>query len=388
MLVAVSQVDRPARPVGKAFLERLAEDPDVQDWLISVTQHERTRAEYLDYFGRFLHWTGWTPRQVVELKRAALKEGEPISQVEREIKRFHETLRVMGYAPKSRSKAVASIYSYIQSKGYPIPKRLVHLDMSDKYEMRVPERSEVELFVQYASTLERKLLYTMLPETPCRPRVFPAMRWNWLEQEWWTKDIIHVSLPKQFRASNQGGPKKFEPICFLGPRSIELMKQVREARIRAGHPPLENSSVLGCTYDAMLVAIRRDYQDLIKNGLIRESRKDEQGHPLEQQITPKAWRKYQFNIIDALVDISPEWRKMLKGRDLQTERYYSRENVEALRKIYRERIYPQIWSDLAAAHESEKMKDMREEIDKLKLAVRMLEDASHYKVIGDLEVKG
>jgi hypothetical protein len=34
---------------------------------------------------------------------------------------------------------------------------------------------------------------------------------------------------------------------------------------------------------------------------------------------------------------------MLKGRDLGVEKYYSKENIEALGKIYREKIYPAIW---------------------------------------------
>jgi hypothetical protein len=236
--------------------------------------------------------------------------------------------------------------------------------------------------------LERKLLYCLMTETPCRPRVFPALRWNWFEPEWWEKDAVHVSLPKQFRPSNQGGPKKFEPICFLGPKSITFLKQLREAKIRAGEIPLETDRILSYTYDAMTIAIRRDSQMLMNLGLIRPSRTDEQENLVEQSISPKSWRKYHFNIIDSLTDISPEWRSMLKGRDLRTERYYSRENIEALRKIYQEKIYPQLWSDVAAAHESEKLKALKEELEDLRArqqrqdeAIRLLEASSGRRVV-------
>jgi hypothetical protein len=37
----------------KEFLEALAKDPDVADWLISVTEIQRTRDDYLEYAGRF-----------------------------------------------------------------------------------------------------------------------------------------------------------------------------------------------------------------------------------------------------------------------------------------------------------------------------------------------
>ena len=104
-------------------------------------------------------------------------------------------------------------------------------------------------------------------------------------------------------------------------------------RSEPARSPLETDRILSFTYDAVRVTVHRDYERLIELSLIRPSRRDEKGELTEQPITPKSWRKYGFNMIDACVDVSPEWRKMLKGRDLSTERYYSRENVEALRKI-------------------------------------------------------
>ena len=384
----VSQVDvRPVETVSKGFLAQLARDSDVADWLISVSEIEKTREDYLDCLARFLNWTGWTPMQIFSIKRDAMKQGEPTSQVETQIRRYHEGLRKMGYAGKTRAKMIAAICSFIASKGYTVPKKLVRLDASGMLQMRVPMREEVELFIQYAPNLEGKLCYTLMTESPCRPRVFPALRWNWLEPEWWVRDVVHVNLPRQFRPGPQGGPRKFEPVCFIGPKGLTLLKQLRDAKIKAGGPPLETDRILTRTYEAMLIATRRDFNALVTLGLIRPSQKDEKGNLTEQPITPKSWRKYQFNIIDALTDISPEWRKMLKGRDLQTERYYSRENVEALREIYRTKIYPQLWSDTSSLHESEKVKGLQERIEKLELVVHMLEDASNYKVIGDMRVK-
>ncbi len=81
---------------------------------------------------------------------------------------------------------------------------------------------------------------------------------------------------------------------------------------------------------------------------IQASRRDENCEVIEQPSVQNSWRKYHFNIIDGLTEISPEWRRMLKGHDLETERYYSKENVEALREIYRK-----LWSDTAAPAENE-----------------------------------
>jgi len=374
---AVGMVDK----VSREFLAQVAKDLDVQSWLISTSDKDKTRGEYLEHLTRFLAWAGWTPGKIWELKREAMKLGDPQSQVEVQIRRYHEALRQMGYAGKTTANYVAAIYSFIASKGYNIPRKLVRVNTANKLMMRVPERLEVELFIQYSGNLDRKLLYTLMVDTPCRPRVHVSLRWNWLEEKWWEKDIVNVALPKEFRPESQG-PRKFEPICFLGPKSIELMKQVREARrIRNGEVPAQNDRILPYTQDAGQIAVSRDFNHLTQLGLIRPSRTDEHNNPIEQPISPKSWRKYQFNVIDSLVDISPEWRKMLKGRDLQTERYYSKENIEALRNIYRTKIQPALWPDTAAASESEQVRALREELESVKLTVRMLSDASGLKVV-------
>jgi hypothetical protein len=80
-----------------------------------------------------------------------------------------------------------------------MPKKLVKLDLSNQMETRYPTQTEVDLFLEYARGIQKKLAYTMMKDSPCRPRVFPMIRWNWLEPDWWTKDVVHVSLPKELR---------------------------------------------------------------------------------------------------------------------------------------------------------------------------------------------
>lgn len=368
----LGSVVNPVRPPSKALMKQVGEDPLVNDWLIATSEIPQTRAVYVEHLARFLGWCDWTPAQLLAVKKAALKEGEPFSDVERHLREYHEALRLQGYAGKSRSKLIAAVYSFIQSRGYMIPRKLLRLDQADKLEMRVPTRQEVELFVQYAHGLNKKLTYTMMTDSPCRPRVFPAIRWNWLEPEWWTKDVIHVNLPKQFRPATHGGPKKFEPICFFGPKTIDLLKQLRDSKIKAGKIPLETDRILHIHQDAMIAATRRDYKQLVALGLLRQSRIDEKNQPTEQPLTPKSWRKYQFNIIDSLTDISPEYRKMLKGRDLDTERYYSKQNVEKLREIYQTKIYPQLWTDTAVAS-PEEVEELREQVSQQGLQIETLE---------------
>ena len=344
------------------------------DWLISVSDKEGTRSDYLVWLSRFLKWTGWRPGDLFSFKREALRQGEPQCEVEAQMKRFHESLRKMGYAGLTRAQAMAALYSFLGSKGYTVKRKLIRLDMSCKLEMRVPSQEEVQLFLEYAKGIKKKLLYTLMTETPCRPRVFAALKWGWLEPEWWTKTVAHVALPREFQPSNQGGPRKFEPVSFIGPKSISLLKQYRESQIRVGKVPLEMAPILSLTYDAIRATVQRDYEDLTALGLLRPSRRAQDGELVEQPVNPKGWRKYGFNVIDACVDISPEWRKMLKGRDLNTEKYYSQENVEALREIYRERIQPKLWSDANAAQNQEEVRTLRTEVEGLRQALRDLED--------------
>lgn len=385
---------RPVATVSEEFLARVWEDPEVQDWLFGVTEREETRSDYLTSFGRFLKWTGWTPTQILQLKKEAMKQGEPFSEVERAVKRFHETLRQMGYAGKSRARDVAAISSFIASKGYTLPRKLVRIDVTDKLEIRVPTPEEVELFIQYAGSLEKKLLYTMMRDSSCRPRVFPTLQWAWLEQEWWKKQFVYVNLPKQFRPGPAGGPRKFEPPMFLGPQSVTHLKQIREARIKKGHIPLDQDHILRFTQSNINTLVNRDYKKLMGLKLIRPSRLDEKREPAEQAITPKSWRKYQFNVIDAIPDISTEWRKMLKGRDLQTEKYYSVENIKNLKDLYSTRIYPHLSPGTTEPPNQEELKNLRnlieelklkthqdeEQLEELRLSVRMLEDASRLKI--------
>jgi len=364
-----SVVQQVLKPVSREFAKQVAIDPDVQDWLISCSERDATRGEYLGCLVLFLQWAEWTPNRIFEIKREALRRGEPRSEVETQIKRFHEALRQAGYAGMSRAKMLAAVYSFIGSKGYPIPRKLVRFDSSPVLQMRVPTTEEVELFIQYAHSLEKKLLYTLMTEIPSRPRVFPALRWSWLEANWWEKDYVHITLPKEFRPGSHGGPRKFEPICFIGPKTINMLKQYRDADLRAGRIPKETDQILTLTYEAMLIAVRRDYEELVTLGLVKASRKDEKDNSVEQPITPKSWRKYQFNIIDALTDVSPEWRKMLKGRDLQTERYYSKENIEELRKIYRTKIYPRLWLENQTAKGQEEIRSLHERLRSLEKQV-------------------
>ena len=368
----------PIADLNRDFVRVVSEDPDVQDWLISCSEHDSTRGQYLTSLAMFLQWAGWTPSRLLEIKREALKQGEPRSAVEMKIIRFHEALRQAEYAGLGRAKILAATYSFIGSKGYPIPKKLIRFDMSTALEMRVPTQEEADIFIKYAHGMERKLLYTMMKESPCRPRVFPAIRWNWLERNWQNIEVAHVTLPKQFRPGGQGA-RKFEPICFFGPRTLELFKQVRQARLLQGQTPNETDRILASNYEAVLIVVRRDYERLSADGLIRPSRTDEAGALIEQPLTPKSWRKLQFNIIDALTNISPEWRKMLKGRDLQTERYYSHENIEALREIYRNQIYPLLWPN-AGGMSSAEVQSLRSEMEELKLKLQALEAASGLRI--------
>jgi len=106
----------PVPRVEGEFLEAVAKDPDVVDWLISVLEKKGTRSDYLMWLARFLRWTGWRPGDVFQFKREALRRGESQCEVEAQMKRFHESLRKMKYAGLTRAQAMAALYSFLGSQ--------------------------------------------------------------------------------------------------------------------------------------------------------------------------------------------------------------------------------------------------------------------------------
>jgi hypothetical protein len=63
---------------------------------------------------------------------------------------------------------------------------------------------------------------------------------------------------------------------------------------------------------------------------------------------------------------------MLKGRDLNTEKYYSKENVEKLREIYLTKIYPKLWAN-ASQYNTEEIKTIKTMLQERDDTIRQLQ---------------
>jgi len=317
---------------------------EVKEWLDAVTEKSWTRRSYLRAIGRFIEWTGLTPKQMLEIKASGLKEGKMKTELESRIVEFIRTMQREGkekgegkYAPGSVVVFKTAIGSFLSYHGFQLPRKFMKLGKALLKRMRVPELGEVEAMIQYATNLEVKALLTVAADCPCRSRVFEAMHWDWLEPGWQDKDVAHIQLPTSFRPT-ESGPKKFEPIAFIGKRSISILKQLAEKAGRKGR-------VFPYSRHWFVEMPEKVYRRAVKEHAIRESMED------EQTISLKSFRKYVFNAIDACRDISPEWRDMLKGRDLGVEKYYSKENVENLREVYRAKVCPEIWREKSSIDE-------------------------------------
>ncbi len=327
----------------------LAKNPLVKRWLFSRSNNEATQDLYTWWFTAFCLFTKWSPEEILRIKREALKQGEPVSKVEDALRDFYYELTTVppregfsrkkkGYSNKSRALALTASYSFLTAHGFSVPRKLIYLDQTTEKEIRVLDTAEVESIVTHAVTREKRAILTVMSECPARPRVFPELQWGWLESDWYKLRVVHVSLPKKFRPKRGGRSLKFEPICYVGPRGIEMLRQLRDQRIKEGRPPTPNARIfLSLTHRVMETTVRVACRRAKKSGALAPRAEN------EEEITPKSFRKFIFNKIDSLQGISPEWRAMLKGRDLGVEKYYSKENIEALRKIYREKIYPAIW---------------------------------------------
>jgi len=305
--------------------------PEVKEWIDAVTTKEATKELYFWEMQDFIDFSGLTPADILRVKKEGSKQGEFRTLVEKKLLEWIRA-REKKYSQSTIKIGVAAVQSFLAYNGFQLPKKFAQIGGKEPSILREPELSEVEAMIGYAHDLEQKALITLAAECPCRPRVFTALRWGWLEEGWENKDVAHIILPKEFRPT-KSGPKKFEPIAFIGKRSIELLKRLKEQRgsVKAEDRVFPYSKLWS------KVAVERIFQRCIREKAIRPSRSD------EQTLSLKSFRKYVFNAIDACRDISPEWRSMLKGRDLGVEKYYSKENIENLREVYRAKVYPRIW---------------------------------------------
>jgi len=322
--------------------------PEVKEWIDAITTKERTRIVYLRGMQDFIDFSSLKPPEMLRIKREGLKEGKPRTSLEKKLVEWIRN-RENKYGQNTVIACVTAIQSFLAFHGMPLPKKFARIAGREALILREPELSEVEAMISYAHDLEKKALLTIAAECPCRPRVFAALRWGWLEEGWENKDLAQIILPREFRPSKSGASRKFEPIAFIGKRSIDLLKRLKEKR---GAVKLEDR-VFPYTHTWFKKSVQRIFQRCIQENAIRPSRTD------EQTLSLKSFRKYVFNAIDACRDISPEWRSMLKGRDLGVEKYYSKENIESLREVYRTRVYPQIWK----REEPTKLERLREQLE-------------------------
>jgi len=307
--------------------------PEVEEWLNAVTEKQMTRLGYSRSMALFMDYTGWTPRQILDIKKEGMRAGEPRTEVEAKIVAFLRDMQKAGkYSPGTVVSFKTALGSFLSYHGFQLPKKLIRLSEATAKTIRVPDQDEVEAMIQYSIGIEAKAVITVAAECPCRTHVFMDMEWSWLEPGWEEKNIAYVELPMKFRPK-EAGPKKFEPIAFIGPRGIQVLKQLKAKRGEA------EARIFPYTADWFLITPKRIFQRAIEARAIRPS------GPAEQSITLKSFRKYVFNAIDAATgkEFSDEYRKMFKGRDLGVEKYYSKVYIENLREIYRTKIYPLIW---------------------------------------------
>jgi len=331
------------------------EHREVQEWLEAVTERATTRKNYIRAMGRFMDFTGWTPKQMLEIKQQGLKQGNPRTEVESKIVAFlrqlQRTRKIVGegeYSAGEVAGAKTALGSFFAFHGFQLPKKLIRLSTAAAMAIRVPEQAEIEAMINYAGGVEAKALLTVAAECPCRPRAFMGMEWSWLEPGWESKDAVHIQIPPSLRPT-ESGPKKFEPIAFIGRRGVQILKQLKAKQGEA------KGRIWPYTPEWFIITPSRIYQRAVAEQAIRPS------GPAEQPITLKSFRKYVFNAIDSARDISPEWRAMLKGRELGVEKYYSKENIEKLREVYMSKIYPLIWK--AEVRELTRLDRLRQQLE-------------------------
>jgi hypothetical protein len=337
----------------------------VKEWLTQIGNKPTTTRHYLGWLAKFCHFAEMTPPQMLKVKSQALKQGQPKSKVESKLILWVGELQKT-YSEPTVNLGYTAVRSFVASSGHSIPPKLIKLGLTLDKEMRVPTQTEIQNMIQYAVGLQQKTLVVLMSECSCRPRVFSNLRWGWLEKGWQNKDVAYVKLPKEYRPTTPGSTK-FEPAAFIGRHSIEALQKLKEFYEAKGKTITDETRIFPPGETWVRVVVHRTYIRTVRQKIIVESKPD------EQTISAKSFRKFVFNAIDAARDISPEWRGMLKGRSLQVEKYYSQENIEALRKIYHEKILPALGTSTIT---DERVKEQEKRIDQLQsvLKDRLLSD--------------
>lgn len=100
-------------------------------------------------------------------------------------------------------------------------------------------------------------------------------------------------------------------------------------------------------------------------------------------------RDLAISLLNTVGGLNPKCIEFWAGHDIDPLGYNQFYSTQPDYVIQQYELAEPPLNIVSGAHtaEAQQMKTLRDEIEDIRIAVRMLEDASHYKVIGDLQVK-
>lgn len=311
--------------------EEMREYLSVEYWLqdLNPTGHRHLLRSMV----RFTRFTGKNPDEILEWARKADS---------------HEIQDMINQASKTVTSPIAlksDMRSFLRHNGVNnLPK--TRLKYVPKQFHRGYKREEIKKLIGFLRNRYHKLYAYMVVETGLRAQMVLDIQYKHIKEDWEAQprpDCIAVKFPTDYYSRS-----KAAGFCFLGPHSIELLKEIIE-RDRLKLKPEDH--IIAIQYQGIYAALNRA--------------KAAAGLPRELQPI-HGFRKW-FDRAVTDTDIPHEYKDLLKGRFTETvaKHYTDRGWEDVLRPMYR-KVLPLLDPDVTPNPELDKeLRDWKDEKSQL-----------------------
>lgn len=345
----------------------------VEAWLDNVayshSKSESTRVQYRRHLNRFCRFIGKTAEQILD-------EYEGMS--DREFRRkYAQYVRALiskdlrdGYAPNTINLHVTSVKSFFLYNDLP----LGHISIA-KAKVMFHNRDIVKEEIQKILEVSRprdKGFYCMMAQSGLRPETLCSLKLKHIEPEF-SKGIIpcKIEVPEEITKGEFGAY-----FTFIGEESIKYLKAYLSTR-----PGIGPEDYLFTSHGKDKQLSPKSISNIFRNAIEKLKEKRIMDFEQKQEGKPRSVRLYTLRKFfrkfggQAGIEYVNFWmghKANYKASHIPAsdEHYFSREDVEFHRQLYKEKAMPHLRLETPTATETDKIiAGQAEEIEELKRQV-------------------
>jgi len=350
----------------------------VENWIASVavrrgTRNRETEAEYRRALARFCNFTEKTPQQIVE-EYEATEEKICRRKYARYLKVWAATLMQQGYAIGSISTMMFAVRSFFKYSDLPLAYVPVARNKVT-FHNRDMTKQEVVQVLQVSKPRDRAF-FSMMAQSGLRPLTLCALKIKHIEPDF-SQGVIpcKIEVPEELAKGQYGSY-----FTFMGEESVKYLKAYLTTR-----PDTDTDSYIFTAYGTenpldrtgLSQIFRRTVDNLKEKGLMAFERKGK-GKPSEVRLynLRKFFRKYAGQAGIEYVNFWMGHKTNYKAPNIPASdvHYFSREDVEFQRQLYKEKAMPFLRLETATPSETDKViSKQAEEVERLKDRIYELE---------------